>query len=378
MRTHIYFCLFLLISLPSAFAESFLSRDNIDGWLDKLGGSNHFDDSKTIDWGILPGPFSTPELGVGIGTAIIGLYRPDETDLVSQNSSIALKGFVSSTGAFGLNIENYNFFAEDKWRLFIDARINNMPTYYWGIGDSSARNNSNKEEYTVRNFSFQPKSLMRVGDSTYIGLGWDFSLMKASDLEKGDDSLLTKEDDGTSIVSSGVSTYLLYDSRDFVPNPSKGYLASLGFTHFSKELASDRRFNRLSAQFSHYYSFNAENTIAFDIHSELMEGDVPWSQLSLLGNDKRMRGYYEGRYRDRNVLTSQVEYRRKFDWRHGMVLWAGMGTLSNQVSELGSKRWLPNVGVGYRFEFKPRMNIRLDYGVGQNSSGFYFQVGEAF
>jgi hypothetical protein len=35
------------------------------------------------------------------------------------------------------------------------------------------------------------------------------------------------------------------------------------------------------------------------------------------------------------------------------------------------RRWLP-------FEFKPRVNIRLDYGIGKGSSGFYFQVGEAF
>ncbi|MDI8083742.1 hypothetical protein MJN69_28740, partial [Salmonella enterica subsp. enterica serovar Kentucky] len=39
---------------------------------------------------------------------------------------------------------------------------------------------------------------------------------------------------------------------------------------------------------------------------------------------------------------------------------------------------LPSAGVGYRFEFKPRVNVRLDYGVGKASSGFYFQVGEAF
>ncbi|MGL5399044.1 MAG: BamA/TamA family outer membrane protein, partial [Plesiomonas shigelloides] len=40
--------------------------------------------------------------------------------------------------------------------------------------------------------------------------------------------------------------------------------------------------------------------------------------------------------------------------------------------------WLPNAGVGYRFAFKPRVNIRLDWGVGRNTSGFYFQVNEAF
>ncbi|WP_158609878.1 hypothetical protein [Klebsiella quasipneumoniae] len=48
------------------------------------------------------------------------------------------------------------------------------------------------------------------------------------------------------------------------------------------------------------------------------------------------------------------------------------------LSSLNNGRWLPSGGVGYRFEFKPRVNVRLDYGIGKGSSGFYFQVGEAF
>ena len=58
-----------------------------------------------------------------------------------------------------------------------------------------------------------------------------------------------------------------------------------------------------------------------------------------------------------------------------MALWRG-SALARCL--LGKGRWLQSVGIGYRFEFKPKMNIRLDLGFGQNSTGFYFQVGEAF
>ena len=53
-----------------------LSREKIDGWLQHLGASDKFDASKGIDWGVMPGPFYTPELGLGIGTAVVGMYRP--------------------------------------------------------------------------------------------------------------------------------------------------------------------------------------------------------------------------------------------------------------------------------------------------------------
>lgn len=47
--------------------------------------------------------------------------------------------------------------------------------------------------------------------------------------------------------------------------------------------------------------------------------------------------------------------------------------MSNQARDLGKGHWLPSVGIGYRFEFKPRMNVRLDFGVGKESTGFYFK-----
>ncbi|MEQ5205263.1 hypothetical protein ABN228_22595, partial [Providencia rettgeri] len=49
-----------LLSLIIAFssqAQILPEREQIDGWLSELGGENSFDESKTIDWGVLPGPF---------------------------------------------------------------------------------------------------------------------------------------------------------------------------------------------------------------------------------------------------------------------------------------------------------------------------------
>ncbi len=41
--------------------------------------------------------------------------------------------------------------------------------------------------------------------------------------------------------------------------------------------------------------------------------------MPLLGSDERMRGYYRGRYRDKKVVSGQLEYRRQLTWRHGIV-----------------------------------------------------------
>ena len=62
--------------------------------------------------------------------------------------------------------------------------------------------------------------------------------------------------------------------------------------------------------------------------------------------------------------------------RHGAILWTGAGSVGTTAKDFQS--WLPNFGIGYRLTVQPRMNLRLDYGFGRESSGFYFNFNEAF
>ena len=78
------------------------------------------------------------------------------------------------------------------------------------------------------------------------------------------------------------------------------------------------------------------------------------------------------------MLMTQVEYRLNLPGRHGMVFWGGVGAIADDISEFSSDKLLPNGGVGYRFEVKPRVNLRLDMAWGDGDTGFYFNVNEAF
>lgn len=376
-RIMLGFCL-LSFSAPDVFSAMLPNRTEIDGWLKNLGSNDQFDAGKGIDWGILPGPFYTPELGLGLGMAVVGMYRPDSNDATSQTSTLSLSGFVSSTGALGLDMKNYSFFADDQWRFYFDGTLNDMPTYYWGTGFNAGRDDGDKQKYTAKELSLQPQALYRIAPATYLGAGWSFSAEQADDIAQQDKNAFALGMGGPSVLSSGASASFIYDTRDFVANPSRGQLINLTNTYFSPALGGDSRFDTLAMQYDLYQRVNEKTIIAWDLYSRFANGDVPWNMLSELGNSYRMRGYYEGRYRDRDVLSTQLEYRRQLDWRHGIVAWLATGTMSHQAHELGESSWLPSIGAGYRFEFKPRMNVRLDFGVGKASTGFYFQVGEAF
>jgi hypothetical protein len=61
---------------------------------------------------------------------------------------------------------------------------------------------------------------------------------------------------------------------------------------------------------------------------------------------------------------------------HGIVGWIGASTLGDSVSKFGN--WMPNPGIGCSLQVQPRMNLRLDFGFGTESRGFYFNFNEAY
>ena len=118
--------------------------------------------------------------------------------------------------------------------------------------------------------------------------------------------------------------------------------------------------------------------IAGELHTRQSTGQVPWPMLSDVGSSNRMRGYYEGRYRDKNVIDAQLELRQHIWHRNGIALWVGAAEVFPRYSELRLSRILPNAGVGYRWQFKKGVNVRLDYGFSRNGTGFIFNINEAF
>jgi hypothetical protein len=64
--------------------------------------------------------------------------------------------------------------------------------------------------------------------------------------------------------------------------------------------------------------------------------------------------------------------------RHGFAVWTGAGAVYPRLSEFRFKEILPNYGIGYRWEFKKGVNVRLDVGFGKHEKGVNFSINEAF
>jgi outer membrane translocation and assembly module TamA len=110
----------------------------------------------------------------------------------------------------------------------------------------------------------------------------------------------------------------------------------------------------------------------------------PFYLLPALGNDEMMRGYYNGRYRDRNFIAGQTELRYRLSERIGVVGFLGTGEVFH--SSFSFSQLKPDYGAGLRyfFDIEKGLSLRADYGIGQKpmgegrESGFYIGLGQAF
>jgi outer membrane protein assembly factor BamA len=187
-------------------------------------------------------------------------------------------------------------------------------------------------------------------------------------------------------LNVGLGLIVRYDSRDIPVNAWEGMFINLSSTLYSTSLGGDNDYQVIDFDFRKYQQIMRRGIVlAFQFNSRITWGEVPYSEMSQLGTPFDLRGYTWGRFRDKSMVFAIAEGRYTFLKadrslsQHGAVAWIATGTIFDQGLTDGTDLgWLPNFGFGYRFEVQPRMNIRLDIGIGRESSGIYFNFNEAF
>ena len=130
-----------------------------------------------------------------------------------------------------------------------------------------------------------------------------------------------------------------------------------------------------------YIPIGERNTIAIQVAADFNLGNVPFHQMAMLGGLVRLRGYYEGRFRDRNAIVTQVEWRMMpVVWRFGLTAFVAAGQVFDEFSNIrfDGIHWTAGGGIRYQLNKEERVHIRLDAGAGIDSWGIYFNVLEAF
>lgn len=334
--------------------------------------SNQVKEYKKFDFSIIGGPHFSSDTKLGLGIVASGLYRVDRANLSIPPSNVSFYGDVTTTGFYLLGIRGTTIFKDDKYRLGVNFYFFSFPSKYWGIGYA---NGNRKDDYTT--YKRLEKQIRidfsrQVLPNTYVGAtslfrhvnGKDFKDIGFLDGEKSD------------VATQGFGLFVTYDSRDFLPNPYRGTYVKFEQLFFPDFWGN--KFKRTEIVLRDYNKLWKGAILASEVQGILNYGHTPWSMVALLGGSYQMRGYYEGQYRDNKLIQAQVELRQHIYNRHGIAVWGGAGNVFPDFDRFDWKHTLPTYGVGYRWEFKKRVNVRLDYGFGKGQSAFYFNIDEAF
>lgn len=305
------------------------------------------------------------------------------------------------------NISTINFFPEvAQNKQFTSLLISSIWTknnaynitgdwryYSYSIKDYGLGPNTLEAVYNDYDFQFirlRQAILKTIYPDFLIGTGYSLDYhFKIHNKDKFEKPIVANSDISSKTTSSGISLNVLYDTRRNENSPlAKGwYLGLMAIQNF-KFLKSTFSYQSVYLDLRHYISFprHSKNILAFwNLNWLTLGKSVPYFDLpSTLWDtyDNAGRTYIQGRFRGRNMLYFETEYR--FNILRNELLGAAVFANAQNFSENGalfSSKFLPGYGASLRLKLNKKSNVYfvVSYGMGiGGAQGFLFNFGEMF
>ncbi|NNM94291.1 MAG: BamA/TamA family outer membrane protein [Bacteroidia bacterium] len=317
---------------------------------------------------------TAPETGIRVGVGALSSF-PLYTDSATHYSLISPFVCYTQDKQDYLFIP-YELYSKDN-NYYFEGEVDyyNFSYYYWGVGTNRVA----KELYDVRFPKIFCNAYKKLVPHVYAGIDYYFEDDKIMNLNPAG-QLATGEITGAGgSVNSGLGVCAYYDTRDSVYYPTRGWYIKATSYFNSNLVGASFNYTKITADICSYRQIARPVVLAFDEHTVITSGTVPFNQMALVGGPYDMRGYYMGYYRDNDFTMLQAEARIHLFWRIGFDAFAGFGYFGNANVFPESPGAIHAEGVGLRYNYDKRqhVNVRLDVGYGQ-SAEIYLEVLEAF
>jgi len=329
-------------------------------------------------WIFFPYIFYTPETRIGVGGGGGYFFRNPCSCDQSRPSTVLGNVIYTQNKQLVLAVQPDIYWRDEKYYLRTELSYQKFPDKFYGIGNRTW--SDLEEDFTPEEIQVKLSLQVRLVSGFSAGPLYEYFDGSLKEAEAG--GLL---DQGTIPGSggarvSGAGLQISWDTRDNIYLPSGGLHYRISAAWFHSALGSRYDFRRIVADLRQYLTVRASHVLAFQVYVRSTHGKVPFQQLSELGGSLLMRGYYEGRYRDHDLIVVQSEYRLPLWRRFGLVGFAGLGDVAGKMSRFRSREVKTSAGFGLRYMLIPeeKMNLRFDFGFGKDTSGFYVTITEAF
>jgi outer membrane protein assembly factor BamA len=335
-------------------------------------------DQDTSGFLLLPVIFYTPETKLAGGASFLRYFRPEGATVEARPSRIWATFILTQRGQYVADLYNELYFQEERYLAQGGINYQKFPDKFWGVGPDTP--DSNEEDYTPETLSVYASLQNRISTSFHVGGHYDLAHGRISETEPGgllDSGFLPGSEGG---VISGVGAFIKWDTRDNIMYPTRGSYHSVAVKVYGSALGSDYDFAKYSIDLRHYIPIGGRFVLAAQGLFDASSGVVPFQKLAMLGGQNVLRGYYQGRYRDMYGVVGQVELRAQIFWRIGAAVFAGAGNVARRLDNFDKEyiRYSAGCGLRYTFDKDEHLNLRLDFGFGEESTGMYITALEAF
>lgn len=290
---------------------------------------------------------------------------------------------------FVFRLQNNIWTRNNKLNLVSDWRYYWYPQKTYGLGGQSSLENFVDQTYSYLRFHQTVLAPFRPNWYAGLGLAWDhhydivetnpntevFAQMNSYGLSK-------------STTSSGILFNILYDDRINSINPWGGTYLNFVYRSNLTALGSDQSWQAILLDVRRYIPFprHSENILALWNYNWLtFAGNAPYLDLPATGWDpfsNTGRGYIQGRFRSKNLIYTEAEYRFKI-LRNGLiggVVFGNAQTVTDWPSNsFNSVAFGAGAGMRLKFNKHSRTNVCIDYAFGQGGSqGVFVNLGEVF
>ena len=276
---------------------------------------------------------------------------------------------------------------DDKWNIIGDNKVTRYPQETFGLGGHTLPADGYVLDYFL--VRVHETFLRHIISDLYMGVGYDldyhFNIKELTDRTNTD---YQRYGGGNRSISSGFKAEVEFDSRRNSINPKGGFFASIIYGYYYKDLGSDNNYGCLKVDLRAYIplSKNKKHILAlWNYDWFTFNGHAPYLDLPNTGWDDASstgRGYNQARYRGKNMLDLEAEYRFPI-LRNGLfggVIFANMQSFTDYPSNKFTTA-VPGWGAGLRVKLNKHSgtNITFDYGFGlHKSNGLTINIGEVF
>jgi hypothetical protein len=276
-------------------------------------------------------------------------------------------------------------------RLFADVRMSraDFPQEdFYGLGPDSAQ--SDRTSYDLRTSRAAVSGGVRLMPWLAVGQRIDYStprLRGGGDPNLPSTSDLFQETDAPGLGEQpdfmAYETYITGDYRSPGPNARRGGFYYIGYTHFD-DMDFDRYgFDRLHVDVQQYLPFLKGHRVlalrAAGTFTDASDQEVPFYLMPWLGGSHMVRAFPSLRFRDRNMLLLQAEYRWEvLPFLMGAVFFDA-GTVQPERRDIVLGDLKTDYGIGIRWGGPFGVFFRTDFAIGGDSgTRFLLRFNNAF